>query len=309
MLAVIVGGTGFIGRSVVRLLQERSCRAVVVSRSSGLSRIDPASFDGAETPVLHWSVTTPEEPFIELLQAADAVIHLAGHSIAQGLWTAKQKQRILQSRVQTTARLVGLLDRAHSRACLVCASAVGFYGCAGNTLLDEQSPPGHGFLAGVCSQWERVAHLAAHRRVVILRLGVVLGRSGGLYPRLSRIGPLCGGVLGSGEQWMPWIHLADAAAMFVDAALDPGLEGVFNAVAPEQVTQRPFVKLMALHLDKPQLPPVPAWALRLVLGSEMADELLLCSQRVCPRRYQDAGRTWTFPTLDDALRDLAQGLS
>ena len=106
---------------------------------------------------------------------------------------------------------------------------------------------------------------------------------------------------------MPWIHLADAAAMFADAAWDERHQGVFNAVAPSQSTQRQLVKTMARHLDRPQLPAVPAWALRLALGREMADELLLCSQRIAPKRYEETGRTWTYPTLDDAMRDLAQG--
>jgi uncharacterized protein (TIGR01777 family) len=239
------------------------------------------------------------------LEGMDAVIHLAGVSIAGGRWTSSRKAAILQSRVQGTSLLTGTL--AHLRQpprVLVSASAVGFYGDAGSELLTEDSPAGSDFLAGVVRAWEDATDPAAASgiRVVTPRFGVVLAGSGGLLARLTPIYRLgLGGPLGSGQQFMSWIALDDVLGVLLRAVADERLAGPINTVAPQAVTNRAFGETLGRVLGRPAVLPAPAAALRLAAG-ELADELLLVSQRAQPERLESVGYSFAFPALEDALR-------
>jgi len=232
------------------------------------------------------------------LAGADAVVHLAGEPIAQR-WTSAARHRILESRDAGTLRLVRAMEAMpRPPAVLVSASAVGYYGSRGDEVLTEDSSPGTGFLPEVCLAWERGA-AAFHGRVVRLRIGVVLSRRGGALPRMLtpfRLG--VGGRVGSGRQWMSWIHIDDLVGI-IRFALEHPVEGVWNATSPNPVTNADFTRAVAEALHRPAIFPVPAAALRLLFG-EMS-EVLLGSQRVQPQAAVNAGFTFAHPEVEEAL--------
>jgi uncharacterized protein (TIGR01777 family) len=236
-----------------------------------------------------------------------AVVHLAGANLADGRWTAARRRELEDSRVGGTRALVDwLAQRPQRPAALVCASAVGFYGESGEQERDETAAPGRGFLAELCQRWEAEAVRAerAGLRVVRLRLGVVLSRTGGALAALEPLFRLgLGGPLGSGRQWFPWLHVDDAAQMLRFALDEPGCAGVYNAVAPGAVRQAEFARELGAALGRPARLPVPRFALRLALGA-MADEALLVSQHVVPTRLRAAGFRFRHGELGAALRDL-----
>jgi uncharacterized protein len=239
------------------------------------------------------------------LEGMDAVIHLAGVSIAGGRWTTARKAAILNSRLQGTSLLAETLARLQRQPrVLISASGIGYYGDAGSTPLTESSPPGDGFLAGVCRAWEEATAPAAASgiRVVLPRFGVVLSGRGGLLARLLppfRFG--VGGPLGSGEQFLSWIALDDLLGVLLRAIADDRLAGPVNAVAPHAVSNRVFAETLGRVLSRPTVLRTPARALRLVAG-ELADELLLASQLARPARLEEVSFSFAFPTLEDALR-------
>ncbi|HEX8985713.1 MAG TPA: TIGR01777 family oxidoreductase [Bryobacteraceae bacterium] len=236
---------------------------------------------------------------------SDAVIHLSGESIAQR-WTAAAKRRIHDSRTEGTRRLIKELSKlARPPRVLVSASAIGIYGSREDEILTEASAPGSGFLAGVCVDWERAAQEAAAlgTRVVLLRFGIVLDTRGGALARMLpafRLG--AGGRLGSGRQWMSWIHLDDALGLVEAALTDERLTGPVNATAPNPVTNAEFTHALAHAIHRPAFVPVPALALKLLFG-EMAG-LLLDSARVLPRAALDAGCRFRYSELGSALEQL-----
>jgi uncharacterized protein len=235
----------------------------------------------------------------------DAVVHLAGEPIAQR-WTAAAKQRIRDSRIEGTRRLVGHLAKLErAPRVLVAASAIGIYGSRGDEILTEASAPGRDFLAGLCVAWEQAAQEAAPlgTRVVSLRFGIVLGREGGALARMLppfRLG--VGGRLGSGRQWMSWIHLEDVAGLIEFSLGADRIAGPVNATAPNPVTNAEFTRHLAAALHRPAFTPAPAFALKLMFG-EMAG-LLLDSQRVEPRAALAAGYAFRYPELALALTSL-----
>ena len=290
MKIAVSGGSGLIGSALTRTLEGsgHDCRQLV-RRAPG------------NAGELEWR---PERGLAEpaAAQGLDAVVHLAGESVAGGRWTAAKRQRIRSSRAPATVRLVESLSALERPPrVFVCASAVGYYGDRGDELLDEDSPAGGGFLASVCRDWEAAAATAATicERVVMLRFGVVLSAAGGALPRMLkpfRFG--LGGRLGSGRQYFPWIHLEDAAGA-IRHLLDHG-EGPVNLTAPEQVTNADLTRSLARLLHRPALFPVPTPALLAVFG-DMAREALLASARAVPARLLGSGFTYRYPTLDAAL--------
>jgi uncharacterized protein (TIGR01777 family) len=244
------------------------------------------------------------------LEGFDAVVHLAGEDISSGTWTAAKKARIRDSRVEGTrllARAIASLERAPG--VLACASAVGYYGDRGNQLLTEESEPGTGFLASVCRDWEAAATPAAEAgiRVAHLRFGVVLSAAGGALARM--LGPFrmgMGGPLGSGRQYVSWIAIDDAVGAVGHVLSTPPLRGAVNVAAPTPVTQAEFARALGRALGRPTVLAMPAFAVRLMFG-EMADELLLPSQRLAPARLLASGYRFRFPELDGALRHLLDG--
>ncbi len=236
---------------------------------------------------------------------SDAVVHLAGEPLAQR-WTAQAKREIRSSRVNGTRRLIENISQLSERpAVFVCASAVGIYGSRGDEVLTESSATGSGFLAEVAKDWEAAADLAGPLgiRAVKLRFGLVLGRDGGALTRMLPVFKLgAGGRLGSGRQWMSWIHLADLAGLVQFAIREAGFRGAVNAVAPNPVTNAEFTCELARALHRPAFLAVPRFALKLKYG-EMSS-VLFDSQRVVPQAALAAGFRFRFPELGPALRDV-----
>jgi len=293
----VTGASGLVGSALVTGLTSAGHRVVRVVRGAGaasvagqrLARWDPAS--GALEP--------------SALAGADAVVHLAGESVAGGRWTEAKKRRIRSSRVDVTRRLAeALLRLERPPRLLVSASAVGYYGDRGSEILREDSAPGPGFLAEVCREWEAATDPAARAgiRVVRLRIGMVLSRRGGALGAMLtpfRLG--AGGPVGSGVQWVSWIAIDDLVGAILHALATESLAGPVNAVAPEPVTNRELARTLGRVLRRPALLPLPAVAARLLFG-QMADELLLASARVEPARLRATGFTFRHARLEDALR-------
>jgi uncharacterized protein (TIGR01777 family) len=248
-----------------------------------------------------------ELPPLQAFEGCDAVINLAGESIA-GRWTAPKKQLIRDSRVLGTKNLVNALAQLSSRPkVLISASAIGYYGDRGEETLTEDAAPGSDFLAQVCRDWENEALKAESlgMRVVRLRIGLVLGRGGGtlqaLLP-LFRVG--LGGPLGSGRQWWSWIHRDDLCRLIVQILANENVSGPVNATAPQPVRQKEFAQVLGRVLRRPAFLPTPAFALKIALG-EFADGIL-ASQRALPRRAQEMGYRFQFEGLEGALREILQ---
>jgi len=292
----ISGGSGLIGRRLLKLLGSDGHTLRVLSRHAGTNL--PA---GVALSV--WDATRGEPP-AESLQEADAVIHLSGESVAQR-WTDAARSRIRETRVVGTESLVRALAKLPRRPqALVCASAIGYYGSRGDETLTEASPPGSGFLSELCQEWEKAARQAEELgiRVALIRIGVVLDpRGGALGKMLPPFKMGLGGKLGDGRQWMSWIHAGDLANLFRFAVLNP-VAGPMNGVSPVAVTNADFTRALAAALHRPAIFPVPRPALQLLLG-EMAD-MLLASQRVLPQAAELSGFRFQFPHLDNALSDL-----
>ena len=291
--ALITGGTGLLGQELLANLAD----AVVLSR-------DPAratrKLGGAR--VVRWDPATEAAP-LEALQGVEAIFNLAGESVAGGRWTEDQKRRIRDSRVVGTRNLVaGLRALDRKPEVLVSASAVGYYGDRGDEDLDESSPAGRGFLAEVCTEWEHEA-LAAEAlgvRVVCVRIGIVLAPGGGALARMITPFKLgAGGRLGSGKQWMPWIHIDDAVGVLLHASRTAAVRGGMNAVSPHPVTNAEFTRALGHAVHRPAFLTVPKTALRIAFG-EMS-EILMASQRVLPRVAERAGYAFKHNELDGAL--------
>lgn len=286
MKVAVTGGTGFVGEPLVDRLVNLGHDVRVLTRSRDLAASrslpwPPRTFDGAE-----------------------AVVHLAGEPIG-ARWTHARKERVLRSRVEGTHAVVELARREGTVRTLVSASAIGFYGSRGDAPLRESEPSGSGFQAEVCRAWEEEARAfeGPGRRVVIVRIGLVLHPAGGALAQMLpafRLG--LGGRLGSGLQYVSWIYRDDLVALLERAVEDETLRGPLNAAAPGSVTQGEFARELGRALGRPAVLPMPAWALRLLLG-EMAD-LVLDSQRVVPEKALQAGFRFRFPALREALSDL-----
>jgi len=288
----VTGATGLVGSRLVTFLRAQGHEVLRISRS------------GRGDDTVRWNPAQGEIDTARL-DGLDAVIHLAGASIAGGRWTARRKAAIRDSRVEGTRLLATTLAALpHPPSVLVSGSAIGSYGDAGETELTERSPAGEGFLADVCVAWEAAAEpaRAAGIRVVHPRSGVVLAGEGGLLPLVAlpfRAG--VGGRLGNGRQYLGWIALDDLVGILLDAVVNEALEGPVNAVAPEAVTNRQFTSTLGKVLGRPTPFPVPAPLMRLAAG-QLADEMILAGQRVVPARLYEVGFPFAFPTLESALR-------
>jgi uncharacterized protein (TIGR01777 family) len=292
MKIVISGTSGLVGSALVSFLDAEDYQIYKLVRE----RADLHPQEIAWDP--HNGVAD-----LELLEGADAVVHLAGESI-MGRWTARKKRNIESSRVDSTASLVKDLARLkRPPALFICASAIGYYGDRGEEWLTEQSLPGHGFLADVCEKWEAAAKGASNAgiRTINLRLGMVLSEAGGaLKQMLTPFRWGLGGRLGSGSQYMSWITLYDLLHVIEFLIQTPGIAGPVNAVTPFPVQNFEFTKSLAGELQKPAILPMPAFAVKWIFG-QMGEELLLSSTRVKPQKLEEAQFAFTYPRLEDAL--------
>jgi uncharacterized protein (TIGR01777 family) len=296
MNVTVSGASGFIGRRLVEKLLAAGHSVHVLSRN-------PRAAVPAGAAVSQWDPMVGAPPRASL-EGADAVVHLAGEPVAQR-WTEVAKARIRGSRVIGTGRLVDALAALERRpAALVCASAIGIYGDRGDETLTETSRPGSGFLAEVCVEWEKQAQRAATlgMRVASVRIGIVLAKHGGaLAKMLPPFRGFAGGRMGSGRQWMSWIHLDDLAAL-IAWTLEHPVEGAVNGTAPNPVTNSEFTAALAGALHRPAIFPVPEFALRAIFG-EMS-QVLLASQRVQPEAALGSSFRFHFPELRPALEDV-----
>ena len=299
MKVVIAGGTGFLGRALAQACLRDGDEVVVLSRSASPPPGAPA---GARH--VRWTPDGTPGDWARALEDAVVVFNLAGEPIAARRWSAAQKARIRDSRIRATRSIVAALAGLASPPVLVNASAVGYYGSRGDEVLTESAAPGTDFLARVCIEWEREAMGAerAGARVVLLRTGLVLAREGGaLPPLLLPFRLFVGGPLGSGRQYWPWIHRDDWVALARFLARTPAASGPFNLTAPAPATNRELSAALGRVLRRPSALPTPAFALRILLG-EMADALLLASQRARPERALAMGFRFTYTELEPALR-------
>jgi uncharacterized protein len=296
LTVAITGASGLLGSALAWFLTTGGHRVIRLVRGTAAGRPDVATWD-------------PERGLLdpERLPKLDAVVHLAGESIAGGRWTTRRKAEIRRSRVVGTSALAESLARmTDPPARLLCASAIGFYGSRAGDVT-EQDGPGDGFLAGVCRDWEAAAGPAVARgiRVVHVRIGLVLSPAGGL---LRVLRPLfnagLGGPVGSGRQPVSWIALDDVVEAFHQALQDDGLWGPVNATAPQPVDNRELARTLGRVLRRPAVLPAPAFGVRLVMGREMAEETALGGARVLPERLLASGYPFRFRSLEPALRHL-----
>ncbi len=295
----ITGATGLIGKALGNLAVAHGHEVIAFVRNLSKARLPWAK---EVRPI------DTQAPLPLNATGLDVLINLAGEPVL-GRWTEAKKQRIRDSRIDFTQRVTRCLAAASPRpATLINGSAVGYYGDRGDELLPETAPRGEGFLAQVCVDWETAAMRAEQLgiRVVLLRTGVVLAPGGGAYPLMKKaFSCFVGGKLGSGRQWMPWIHVQDEARMILWAAEQPGISGPLNLSGPAPVTNAEFTRALARSLHRPAFLPAPAFALRVVMGE--ASSMLLGSERATPSAALAAGFQFDYPTLEEALEALAAG--
>jgi uncharacterized protein len=300
MKAVIVGGTGLIGSALAASLATDGWETVVLTRS------DVTSPSPAGVRQVSWLGKQDPSNWVSEISGAGAVYNLAGANIGEALWSAARKELLLASRLRAGAALTQAIQGSSvPPQVLIQASAVGIYGASGDLPITENQPPGSGFLAEIAQAWENSTAGVAARGVrrVIVRTGVVLSRQGGALPKLAM--PFwfgVGGPLGSGRQFVPWIHIMDEVRALRFVAESPDADGVYNLCSPNPVTNSELAHTLGRVLRRPALIPAPAFALRLLLG-EMST-IVLDGQRQLPARLLEEGFPFLFPDLDAALREL-----
>jgi len=297
-MKILIGGShGLVGTALIKSLETEGHEIFRLVRHAPTSKTE-----------VEWS---PDRYSIALarIEGFDAVVNLAGESIAEGRWTDDKKRRIRESRVKGTKLLSdALANLAVPPKTLVCASAIGYYGNRGDELLTEASAPGDGFLAKVCAEWGDATALATEKgiRVVNARFGVILDTNGGALKKMLppfRMG--VGGKVGSGKQWMSWIALDDVVGGIQFTLANDSIKGPVNFVAPVPVTNAEFTKTLGKVLSRPAVLPIPAFAIKLLFG-EMGEALLLGSQRVAPERLTFSNYRFQYPDLEPAIRSILE---
>lgn len=295
MRIVIFGGTGFIGKYLCTYFSNIGKDVIIVSRSKGI----------VQNSLIRRVTWKDLEENIEPLEGSDVFINLAGETINQR-WTKKSKERILASRVDTTKKIIAIIARLKDKPkVLINGSAVGIYGMSDKESFDESSATStEDFLAKVANEWEKEADACDKAvRLVKLRIGVVLGKEGGALQKMVLPYKLfAGGRIGTGNQWLSWIHIEDLARLIEFCILNDKMNGVVNATAPHPITNDEFGRTIARVLGRPHFLPVPSVVFKLLLG-EMA-LMVLKGQKVLPKKVLDYGFNYNFPTIEKAIRDL-----
>jgi uncharacterized protein (TIGR01777 family) len=298
---LVSGASGLLGRTLIKLLKKHGASVTQLARKHSHSALNK---DCDETRIV--DLSAPSKATVDALEGFDTVIHLAGESI-MGLWTEEKLAKIRYSRVQPTQVLAeALASTEKPPKTFLCASAVGFYGEGGTTVLDETAPAGDQFLSKVCVEWEKACDLAKHAgiRVVNTRFGMILDATGGAFSMMLPPFQLgLGGILGDGKQLMSWIHSEDVAHAIVHCLVTPSLSEAVNVVSPNPVTNAEFTHTLGRILNRPTVLPAPAFMLKSLLG-KLAEELLLTSQNVMPVKLQASGFVFRYPELASALVNL-----
>lgn len=305
MRVFVTGGTGLVGRRLIRRLLDRGDQVVILTRRAGHAR----ELFGSNVQVVEGDPMRRGD-WMDAAGDGDGVIHLAGENVFGRRWNADFKKLLYDSRILSTQLVVEALRRKPQRAdgrqkVLVNASAIGFYGPHGDEELTEDSPPGTDFLANLCVEWEKAARAAesAGVRVAMIRVGVVLDKEGGALAKLLTPFKLgAGGPVGSGRQWMSWIHHADLAGLFLLALDRADTVGPINGVAPNPVVNREFGKVLGRVLHRPSFVWTPGLALRILVGE--AASVVVTGQHVLPRRALGLGYSFQYPTLEAALTQI-----
>ncbi|MEB3294516.1 MAG: TIGR01777 family oxidoreductase [Synechococcales bacterium] len=307
MKIAIAGGTGFVGRRLVERLQQEGQEAIVLSRNPEQARqVFPLAQYDKVTIVGYDPMASGD--WQTAISGCDGVVNLAGEAIAEKRWTPEHKQVLLESRVVTTGKVVEAIQQAAAKPpVLVSASAIGYYGTSETAEFDETSSPGADFLAEICQQWEAAAQpvIACGTRLVILRLGIVLGLEGGALAKMLPVFRLfAGGPLGTGQQWMSWIHREDLVSLILTALTRSDWQGVYNATAPHPARMATFCDALGQQLNRPSWLPVPGFALEAMLGE--GAKVVLEGQQVLPKRPIASGFAYQYPAVKDAIANLLQ---
>jgi uncharacterized protein (TIGR01777 family) len=300
MKFLLTGATGFVGRHLVKTLHEQNHDIVVLSRDGAKAKKTLPVYLAA----FSWNPETEPAP-TKAFDGVDAVIHLAGEGVADHRWTPQQKQKILTSRELGTRNLIATINQLKTKPkVFISTSAIGIYGNRGDEILSEDASLGSGdFLSSVCASWEAEAQNVQNVRLCVVRVGIVLGLDGGALKKMLMPFKLgVGGKLGSGKQWMSWIHVQDLVNLYIHLALTQTASGIFNGVAPTAETNAGFTKILGHSLHRPTFAAVPKLALKLMFGEMSA--ILLGSQHCVPKAIQNAGFQFKFPTLSEALQNL-----
>jgi uncharacterized protein (TIGR01777 family) len=293
---LLTGGTGLIGRKLTHALLQKGYKVNLLSRR-------PTAVAGAN--IFHWDVAKGEID-AQCIEGVDTIIHLAGEGVADKRWTKERKKAIIDSRTESIRLVYSLLNKnKHQVKSVISASAVGYYGDRNDELLSENNAPGTDFLANCCVEWEAAVEKGKNfgLRIAKFRTGVVLDKGGALEKMAAPIKWYIGSPLGSGSQWISWIHVNDVIGMYLFAVENERLEGVFNMAAPNPVTNKQITQAIAKQLRKPLwLPNIPAFVLKLLLG-EMST-IVLASTKVSAQKIEDAGYKFEFADVAGALKDI-----
>lgn len=299
MKVAITGATGFVGSRLVERLSAEGHQILVLTRNlAAAQKVFPNLEIVAYTP-------TASGAWQEAIALCDGVVNLAGEPIAEKRWTPQQKQEILNSRKLGTQKIVEAIAKANPKPkVLVNASAIGYYGTSETATFDETSAPGKDFLAQVCQAWEAEAQKVTQAgvRLVILRLGIVLGQGGAIAKMIAPFKVFAGGPLGTGRQWFSWIYLDDLVNLIIQALTKPEMEGVFNATAPNPVRMSELAQTMGEIMQRPSWLPVPSFALETLLGEGAM--VVLEGQQVLPQRTQASGFNYQYSTVKQALKEI-----
>jgi uncharacterized protein (TIGR01777 family) len=300
MKVLVTGATGFVGQVIVRQLLEAGDQVVVLTRNVAKAALTL----GSKCQYVQWADTNVP-PLAEVFNGVEGVINLMGENIADKKWDEEQKKKIHDSRIIGTANLIETISHLTVKPkVLVSTSAIGIYGNRGSEELSEASQLGNDFLAGVCKDWENEANKAKALglRVVIIRVGMVIGKDGGALKKMLPVFKLgAGGPLGSGNQYMSWIHVDDLAAMYIQGIKNSALQGPLNGTSPYPTTNTEFTKCLGKTLKRPAFMRAPEFALKFAFG-EMS-EMLLGGQKVLPVKFKEKHYRYRYPTLEMALKE------
>ncbi|WP_427161869.1 thylakoid membrane protein ThyD [Aliinostoc sp. HNIBRCY26] len=306
MKIAITGATGFVGSHLVERLHKQGHQILILTRNTTSAQrvFPPEVFKNVE--IVAYTPTT-SGVWQDSIAGCDGVVNLAGEPIAEKRWTEQEKQEILKSRQVGTQKIVEAITKANPKpSVLINASAIGYYGTSETAAFDENSASGTDFLAQVCQAWETEAQKVKETgvRLVILRLGIVLGFGGALAKMLTPFKLFAGGPIGSGRQWFSWIHVEDLVNLIVQALTKPEMEGVYNATAPKPVRMNDLSQTLGQVMNRPSWLPVPGFALEALLGDGAI--VVLEGQQVLPKRTLESGFEYQYTNLQPALKDIVK---